>query len=506
VSVNQEKIQEGKEVPVAEQTGGIGAEVSYHLGVSNPGPADVLRFMRERDVEIVDLRFCDLPGLMQHFSVPVGQLNEESFEEGFGFDGSSIRGFQQIQESDMILIPDPATAVIDPFREHRTMNLNCFVRDPVTGEDYSRDPRHVARKAEAYLAQSGIADTAYFGPEAEFFIFDDVRFGQDEHSASYFVDSVEGIWNSDKKEGPNLGFKPRYKEGYFPVPPMDHFQDLRSEMILTMQKVGIEIEVQHHEVATAGQAEIDMRFDTLLSMADKLMLYKYVVKSVARNAGRTATFMPKPLFQDNGSGMHTHQSLWKDGKPLFYDEAGYAGLSDIGRWYIGGLLAHARAILAFAAPTTNSYKRLVPGYEAPVNLVYSQRNRSAACRIPLYSKSPKAKRVEFRCPDASCNPYLAFAVMLMAGLDGVQNHIEPPPPVDRDLFELPAEELATIGQVPSSLEEALAALEADNEFMKKGGVITDDLIETWINYKRVNEVDAIRLRPHPWEFMLYYDI
>ncbi|MGH9129859.1 MAG: type I glutamate--ammonia ligase [Acidimicrobiales bacterium] len=469
-------------------------------------PNEVLRLAKDEGVEIVDLRFCDLPGLTQHFSVPTHQLTEEVFEEGFGFDGSSIRGFQEIQESDMILLPDPNTAVLDPFRDHATMNLNCFVHDPITGEPYSRDPRYIARKAEDYLASTGIADTAYFGPEAEFFIFDDVRYGQDSHSSSYSVDSIEGQWNTDKDEGPNLGFKPRHKEGYFPVPPTDHFQDLRSEMILTMERLGIEIEVQHHEVATAGQAEIDMRFDTLLAMADKLMLYKYVVKSVARAAGRTATFMPKPLYQDNGSGMHCHQSLWRGGEPLFYDETGYAGVSDLGRWYIGGLLAHAPAVLAFAAPTTNSYKRLVPGYEAPVNLVYSQRNRSAACRIPLYSKSPRAKRVEFRCPDPSCNPYLAFSAMLMAGLDGVQRRIEPPAPMDKDLYDLPPEELAAVPQVPASLDEALAALEADSEFLKVGGVFTDDLIDTWVTYKRLNEIDAVRLRPHPWEFMLYYDI
>jgi glutamine synthetase len=469
-------------------------------------PAEVLRLAKDEGVQVVDLRFCDLPGLMQHFSMPVHELHEDGFEEGYGFDGSSIRGFQEIQESDMLLVPDPNTAVLDPFRRHKTLNLNCFVRDPVTGESYTRDPRYVSRKAEAYLASTGIADTCYFGPEAEFYVFNDIRFGQDTHSAMYFIDSVEGIWNSDKDEGPNLGFKPRYKEGYFPVPPMDHFQDLRSEMILQMEQLGIEIEIQHHEVGTAGQAEIDMRFDTLLSMADKLMLYKYVVKSVARAHGLSATFMPKPIFQDNGSGMHCHQSLWQGGEPLFYSELGYAGLSDLGRWYIGGLLAHAPAILAFAAPTTNSYKRLVPGYEAPVNLVYSQRNRSACCRIPLYSKSPKAKRVEFRCPDPSCNPYLAFPAMLMAGLDGIQNKIEPPDPVDKDLYDLPPEELARVPQVPGSLDESLAALEVDHDFLKAGGVFTDDLIETWISYKREREIDAVRLRPHPWEFMLYYDI
>ncbi|MGA2210965.1 MAG: type I glutamate--ammonia ligase [Acidimicrobiales bacterium] len=468
--------------------------------------AEVVRLMQDEGVEIIDFRFCDLPGLMQHFSVPAHELSEAGFVDGFGFDGSSIRGFQEIQESDMILLPDPSTAVIDPFRQHKTLNINCFVHDPVTLESYSRDPRYVALKAERYLATTGIADTIYFGPEAEFFIFDDVRFHQDQHSASYSVDSIEGIWNSNRDERPNLGFKPRYKEGYFPVPPMDHFQDLRSEMVLTMEKLGIEIEVQHHEVGTGGQAEIDMRFDTLLRMADKLMLYKYVVKNVARNAGYTATFMPKPLFQDNGSGMHCHQSLWRGGDPLFYAETGYAGLSDLGRWYIGGLLKHAKSILAFAAPTTNSYKRLVPGYEAPVNLVYSQRNRSAACRIPIYSKSPKAKRVEFRCPDPAANPYIAFAAMLMAGLDGVQNRIEPPDPVDKDLYDLPPEELANVPQVPASLDEALLALEADQDYLKAGGVFTDDLIETWISYKRLHEIDAVRLRPHPWEFMLYYDI
>jgi glutamine synthetase len=469
-------------------------------------PEQVLQFARDEGVEIVDFRFCDLPGLMQHFSVPVDQLTEGSFVEGHGFDGSSIRGFQEIQESDMILLPDPNTAVLDPFRQHTTLNINCFVHDPVTGESYSRDPRYIAKKAEDYLRTTGIADTVYFGPEAEFFIFNDVKFKQDQHSAYYEVDSIEGIWNSAKDEGPNLGFKPRYKEGYFPVPPMDHFQDLRSEMILKMIALGIDIEVQHHEVGTAGQAEIDMRFDTLLRMADKLMLYKYVVKNVARDNGYTATFMPKPLFQDNGSGMHCHQSLWTDGEPLFYAETGYAGLSDIGRHYIGGLLAHAPAILAFAAPTTNSYKRLVPGYEAPVNLVYSQRNRSAACRIPIYSKSPKAKRVEFRCPDPACNPYIAFAAMLMAGLDGVQNKIEPPDPVDKDLYDLPPEELANVPQVPGSLEAALAALEADHAFLTAGGVFTDDLIETWLAYKRKREIDEVRLRPHPYEFHLYYDI
>ena len=461
-------------------------------------PDDVLQLISDEGIEIVDVRFCDLPGLMQHFSMPAGQLTADVFDEGVGFDGSSIRGFQEIQESDMLLVPDPNTAVIDPFTQHKTLDVNCFVNDPVTGESYSRDPRYVARKAEEYLTSTGLADTCYVGPEAEFFVFDDVRFDQNEHEGYYFVESIEAAWNTGRDEGPNLGYKPRYKEGYFPVPPMDHFQDLRSEMILVLERLGVEIEIHHHEVG--------MRFDSLLRMADKLMLYKYVVKNVARQAGKTATFMPKPVFQDNGSGMHTHQSLWKGGEPLFYSEAGYAGISDMGRWYIGGLLTHAPAILAFSNPTTNSYKSLVPGYEAPVNLVYSQRNRSAAVRIPLYSQSPKAKRLEFRCPDPSCNPYLAFSAMLMAGLDGIQNRIEPPDPVDKDLYDLPPEELSKVPQVPGSLEAVLSALEEDQAFLKAGGVFTDDLIETWVTYKRENEVDALRLRPHPWEFALYYDL
>jgi glutamine synthetase len=473
-------------------------------------PGDVLKLAEDSSAEIVDLRFCDLPGLMQHFSMPIHELTEDGFEDGYGFDGSSIRGFQEIQESDMLLVPDPNTAVIDPFRQHATVNVNCFVKDPVTGEPYTRDPRYVAKKAEDYLKGTGIGDTAYFGPEAEFYIFDSARFDQNQYSAYYYVESVEGVWNSGAEFEPdgelNKAYKPRYKEGYFPVPPMDHFQDLRSEMILTLESLGVDVEVQHHEVGTAGQAEIDMRFDTLLAMADKLMLYKYVIKNVARRAGYTVTFMPKPIFEDNGSGMHTHQSIWKGGEPLFFDERGYGGISDMARWYIGGLLKHAHAILAFAAPTTNSYKRLVPGYEAPVNLVYSQRNRSACVRIPLYSKSPKAKRLEFRPPDPSCNPYLAFAAMLMAGLDGVQNRVEPPDPVDKDLYDLSPEEMARVPQVPGSLDESLAALEADHEFLLTGGVFTPDVVETWVEYKRESEIDAVRLRPHPWEFYLYYDI
>jgi glutamine synthetase len=478
--------------------------------VAEQTPGDVLRMVQDSGIEVVDFRFCDLPGLMQHFSVPAHELTEDAFEDGYGFDGSSIRGFQEIQESDMLLMPDPTTAIIDPFTQHPTVNINCFVRDPLTGAPYSRDPRYIIQKAASYLESTGLADTAYFGPEAEFYIFDSVRFDQNQFSGYYYVDSVEGVWNSGRAReldgSPNLGYKPRYKEGYFPVPPMDQFQDLRSEMVRVLEQVGIEIEVQHHEVGTAGQAEIDMRFDTMARMADKLMLYKYVVKNVARKAGYSVTFMPKPIFMDNGSGMHVHQSLWKGGEPLFFDETGYAGLSDMARWYIGGLLAHAPAILAFSNPTTNSYKRLVPGYEAPVNLVYSQRNRSASIRIPLYSKSPKAKRLEFRCPDPSCNPYLAFSAMLMAGLDGVQNRIEPPTPVDRDLYDLPPEELSQVPQVPGSLNESLAALEADHAFLLKGDVFTADVIETWVAFKKEREIDQVQLRPHPWEFYLYYDI
>jgi glutamine synthetase len=467
---------------------------------------EVIAFASKEGAEIVDLRFCDLPGLMQHFSMPIGQLSEEAFEEGYGFDGSSIRGFQQIHESDMNLIPDPSSAFIDPFFSAKTLVLNCFIVDPVTRESYSRDPRYIAKKAEDHLASSGVATTSYWGPEAEFYIFDSVRFDQNPHSAYYYVDDVEGVWNSGRDEpGGNKGYKPRYKEGYFPVPPTDHYQDLRSDMVLNLAKVGIPVEVHHHEVGTSGQAEIDMGFGPLLRMADQLMLYKYVIKNTAIKSGKTVTFMPKPIFQDNGSGMHVHQSLWRDNEPLFFGE-GYANLSDLARWYIGGLLEHAPALLALVAPTTNSYRRLVPGYEAPVNLVYSQRNRSAAVRIPLYSKSPKSKRIEFRCPDPSCNPYLAFSAMLMAGLDGIKRNIEPREPVQADIYELSEEELKGIPQVPGSLTQALDALEADHDFLFAGGVFTPDVIETWIDYKRENEVDAINLRPHPYEFALYFDI
>ncbi len=470
-------------------------------------PKDVLALATEGGAQIVDLRFCDLPGLMQHFSVPIAQLDESSFEDGFGFDGSSIRGFQEIQESDMLLVPDTEGAYIDPFLEHPTLVLNCFVKDPVTTEWYSRDPRYVAKKAEAYLAQTGIAETSYWGPECEFYIFDSIRFDQNQHEGYYHIDAVEGVWNSGAEEGGhNLGYKPRYKEGYFPLPPMDHYQDLRSEMAMNLDRVGITVEVQHHEVGTAGQAEIDIRYDTLLKTADNVMKFKYVVKQTARAAGKTVTFMPKPIFQDNGSGMHTHQSLWSGGENLFWDEVGYAQFSDVGRYYIGGLLAHAPALLAFCAPTTNSYRRLVPGYEAPINLVYSQRNRSACIRIPVFFRSPAAKRLEFRSPDPTANPYLAFSAMLLAGLDGVKNKIEPPDPIDKDLYDLPPEESALVKQVPGSLEEVLVALENDHQFLLEGGVFTQDVIDTWIEYKREHELDAVRLRPHPYEFALYYDI
>jgi glutamine synthetase len=469
--------------------------------------ADVLSLVKSEGYEFIDLRFCDLPGQVQHFTVPASQLTESSFEDGFGFDGSSIRGFQSIQESDMILVPDPTTAVEDIFRTRKTLILYCFVHDPLTHAPYEKDPRYVAKKAEDYLLSTGVADTSYWGPEAEFYIFDDVRFGQNQYSGFFYLDSVEGAWNSGKAEdGGNLGYKPRYKEGYFPVPPTDHFQDLRSEMVHNLEAAGIEIEVQHHEVGTAGQAEIDMRYDTLLRAADKVTLYKYIVKNTAWEMGKSVTFMPKPIFEDNGSGMHTHQSLWRGGEPLFYDESGYAGLSDLARWYIGGLLEHAPAVLAFAAPTTNSYHRLVPGYEAPVNLVYSSRNRSAAIRIPQYSQSPAAKRLEFRCPDPACNPYLSFAAMLMAGLDGIARRIEPHEPVDKDIYDLPPSELANLPTVPGSLDAALDALEADHEFLLQGGVFTQELIDAWIDYKRSHEVDAVRLRPHPYEFHLYYDV
>ncbi len=468
---------------------------------------EVMAFVRDNDVKFIDIRFCDLPGIMQHFNVPADSVDADFFVNGQMFDGSSIRGFQAIHESDMKLVPDVATAYLDPFRAEKTLVMNFSIRDPFTDEPYSRDPRQVAAKAEAYLASTVIADTAYFGAEAEFYVFYDVRFETKQNAGYYFIDSIEGAWNTGRQEeGGNRGYKTRYKGGYFPVPPVDHFSDLRDKMSLTLADVGLEVERAHHEVGTAGQAEINYKFGTLLHAADQVILFKYVIKNVAWDAGLTATFMPKPLFGDNGSGMHCHQSLWKDGSPLFYDERGYAGLSDLARWYIGGLLKHAPSLLAFTNPTVNSYHRLVPGFEAPVNLVYSQRNRSACIRIPITGSNPKAKRLEFRVPDPSSNPYLAFSAMLMAGLDGIKNKIEPVDPVDKDLYELAPDEAANIPQVPGTLADVLDALEADNEYLQAGGVFTDDLIETWVAYKRENEIDPIRLRPHPHEFELYYDI
>ena len=469
-------------------------------------PSEVVKLAKEEGVKIVDFKFTDLPGMWQHFSIPATELKEDMFEEGLGFDGSSIRGFQAINESDMLLFPDPATAIVDPVCGIPTLSIICNIKDPITLESYTRDVRHIAQKAEDYLISTGIADTSYWGPEAEFFLFNDVRYGQNQHSGYYFVDSTEGSWNTGTDEGPNLGHKPRYKEGYFPVPPSDSMQDIRSEMMLKMIESGVDVEVHHHEVGTGGQAEIDLRFDTMTRIGDKMALYKYIIKNVARAHNLTATFMPKPLFQDNGSGMHVHQSLWKNGKNIFYDPQGYALLSEDALYYIGGLLKHAPSLCAIIAPTTNSYKRLVPGYEAPVNIAYSQRNRSACVRIPVYSKSEKGKRVEFRTPDPSCNPYLAFSALLMAGLDGIQNKIHPGDPLDRDLYDLEPEELDTIGSTPASLAEALDALEDDHEYLLKGDVITQDVIDTWIDYKRENEVDAVNLRPHPHEFHLYYDI
>ena len=470
-------------------------------------PDEVLRYIKDEGVQFLDIRFCDLPGVMQHFNVPAATVTESFFTDGQMFDGSSIRGFQAIHESDMKLIPDPATAFIDPYRVAKTLALNFSIVDPFTDEPYSRDPRNIAAKAQAYLRGTGVADTAYFGAEAEFYVFDDVRFETRPNAGYYYIDSEEAAWNTGRaEEGGNRGYKTRYKGGYFPVPPIDHQADLRDQMSLALGRVGIEVERAHHEVGAAGQAEINYKFGELLQAADQVMLFKYVIKNVAWAAGKTATFMPKPVFGDNGSGMHCHQSLWKDGSPLFYDELGYAGLSDVARYYIGGLLRHAPSLLAFTNPTVNSYHRLVPGFEAPVNLVYSQRNRSACIRIPITGSNPKAKRAEFRVPDPSSNPYLAFSAMLMAGLDGIRNKIEPPQPVDKDLYELPPDEHADIAQVPASLPEVLQALEADHDYLLEGGVFTSDLIETWVDWKRTNEVDPIRLRPHPHEFELYFDI
>jgi len=468
-------------------------------------PKEVLALCREKDVKAVDFRFMDFPGLWQHFTIPVNQLEEDTFSDGLGFDGSSIRGWKAIDESDMLVVPQADSAFIDPFTELTTLCMICNIQDPITREDYSRDPRNVARKAVNHLRSTGIADTAYFGPEAEFFIFDDVRFDQTANQGFYSVDSIEGEWNRGRDEGPNLGYKLRHKEGYFPVPPADQMMDLRNEMMQTMVECGLTVECQHHEVGTAGQAEIDLKFQELVKMADEMLLYKYIIKNTARKHGKTVTFMPKPIFGDNGSGMHTHLSLWKEGEPLFAG-GGYAGLSEMALHAIGGLLRHAPSVLAFTNPTTNSYKRLVPGYEAPVNLAYSQRNRSAACRIPMYSSSPKAKRIEFRCPDPSCNPYLAFAALLMAAVDGIQNKIDPGEPLDQNIYDLSPEEAAEVPTTPGSLNDALTALERDHEFLLKGDVFTKDVVDTWVEYKRENEVDALALRPHPYEFCMYYDI
>jgi glutamine synthetase len=468
-------------------------------------PDDVLKAIKDDKVEMIDLRFTDLPGLWQHFSVPPSALDAGSFDEGVGFDGSSIRGFQEIQESDMLVVPDPTTAFLDPFTEAPTLVLVCNIQDPVTGEAYSRDARRIAQKAEAYLKGTEIGDTAYFGPELEHFVFNSVRYDQGTNYGFYDIAAIEANWDASRTDGPGLGHKLRPKEGYFPVPPADALQDARTSMVLALERIGIAVEAHHHEVATGGQGEIDMRFATLTRMADNVMIYKYVVKNVARRRGMTATFMPKPLFADNGSGMHVHQSLWKGERPLFAGE-GYAGSSQMMRHYIGGLLRHAPALCAICAPTVNSYRRLVPGFEAPVNLGYSQRNRSAACRIPMYSPDPQAKRIEFRCPDPSCNPYLAFAAMLMAGLDGIERRLDPGEPIDKNLYDLPPVERAGIPATPASLEQALDALEADHDFLLRGDVFTADVVETFLRYKRTREVDEIRLRPHPYEFVLYYDV
>ena len=465
---------------------------------------EVLEFAKKNKVQIVDLKFVDLIGTWQHFSIPVNELTEGLFKDGSGMDGSSIRGWKAINNSDMLVVPDPATAFLDPFCSVPTLSLVGNVVDPISRETYDRDPRFIAQKAEKHLQSTKIGDISYWGPEAEFFIFDQARYDQTSHSGYYFIDSEEGVWNSGQ-EGFNLGGKIRHKEGYFPVPPTDTQQDIRSEMILEMEKAGIEIEKHHREVATAGQAEIDIRFDSLVRTADKMMMYKYVVKNVARRHGKTATFMPKPIFGDNGSGMHTHQSIWKEGKPLFAGKE-YAGVSQICLHYIGGILKHAPALAAFTNPSTNSYKRLTPGFEAPVLLAYSSRNRSAGIRIPMYSPSPKAKRIEVRFPDPACNPYLSFAAMLMAGLDGIENKINPGEPAEKDLYDLEPKEAAKIRTMPGSLDEALTNLERDHQFLLKGGVFSEDLIDAWIGYKRSKEVDTMRLRPHPYEFFLYYDV
>jgi len=470
------------------------------------GADDLLKFIEDEHVEFIDVRFCDLPGVMQHFVVPASGFGPEAFTEGLAFDGSSVKGFATINESDMALMPDPSSAWLDPFRDHKTLIVNFFVHNPITKQPYSRDPRNIARKAQAYLSTTGIGDTAYFAPEAEFYVFDDVRYETNGHQSFYSVDAEAAAWNSGREEERgNQGYKVRVKGGYFPVAPTDHYVDLRDEMVTYCLRAGLDIERAHHEVGSAGQAEINWRFDELLASADDTMKFKYIVKNTAYRHGKSATFMPKPVAGDNGSGMHCHQSIWENGEPLFFDENGYAQLSDMARFYIGGLLKHAPSLLAFTNPTVNSYHRLVPGFEAPVNLVYSNGNRSACIRIPVTGPNPKAKRIEFRCPDPSSNPYLAFAAQLMAGIDGIQNKIEPPAPIDKDLYELPPEEYDEVDQVPSSLAEVLNALEEDNEYLLAGDVFTPDLIDTWIDMKR-EEIAELQQRPHPYEFDLYYQI
>jgi glutamine synthetase len=468
-------------------------------------PEQVLDFARQNGIEYVDLRFLDFPGIWQHLTVPIRELTLESFQNGFGFDGSSLRGWQAINESDMLIVPVPDTMILDPFFQHPTISMICDVKDPITRAEYSRDPRSVARKAAAYLRTTGIADTAYFGPELEFFIFDRVLYDQGINFARYEVDSREGVWRRGRDEPDNLGYQIRPREGYFPVPPADQMHNLRAEMVSVLEQCGIQVETHHHEVATGGQAEIDMRYDRLVAMGDKVMTYKYIVKNVAARHGKVVTFMPKPLFGDNGSGMHTHFSLWNGDTPLFYGNR-YAELSDLALWAIGGLIRHAASLLAFCCPTTNSYKRLVPGYEAPVNLTYSMRNRSAFIRIPMYQHNPKTKRLEFRCPDSSCNPYLAFSAILMAALDGIQNRIDPGPPVDENFYDMDPEKFGQIGRTPASLDEALRALEKDHEYLLRGGVFTGDVIHYWIKYKMENEVIPLQSRPHPYEFCLYFDL
>lgn len=473
--------------------------------MAGPTPREVLALCREREIRAVDLRFMDFPGTQKHFTIPVSALTEKSFEDGFGIDGSSIRGWQAINESDMLVVPEAATAFVDPFMK-QTLVLTCNIQDPITREDYAKDPRNVARKAENYMRTTGLADAAFFGPEAEFFVFDSVRFDQNEHECYYHVDSAEGQWTRGRAESNgNLGHKIRFKEGYFPIPPTDTLQDARTEMMLLLEECGVPVEAQHHEVATGGQGEIDLRYGPLVKTADNLLLYKYVVKNVAARYGKSATFMPKPLWNDNGSGLHLHFSLWKAGANLFAGN-GYSGLSDTALYAIGGILKHAFAVLAFCCPTTNSYKRLVPGFEAPINLTYSSRNRSAAIRIPVHTPYPENKRFEFRCPDSSSNGYLAMSAMLMAALDGIQNRIDPGRPLDKDIYDLGPDELADVPRTPISLEEALKGLRRDHDFLLRGDVFTEDVIDTWIWYKTEKEVDALRQRPHPYEFAMYYDV